>query len=243
MIVLGIETSTAVCAAAIVEHGKVCAERSVEAQYIHSERLIGLVEECIRSVPHAPSLPDAIAVSIGPGSFTGLRIGLSVAKGFAYAGGKILVPVPTLEALAFQAFRSGGLEPGSILMPMIDARRDEVFTALYRVAGEGLEELSPAGASTLAECESAAGINGNAASIIVTGDGAEKFRQHLHRSGHTGLYRFAAGEAARCSASSVALLGERMAAAGHVADTASLEPVYVKEFQTSMKIQHPEGLS
>src|SRR5712692_6734191 len=100
MIVLGIETATAVCGAAIVEDAGVRAEASIEAEHIHSEKLISLIDEALNRATIPFSSIDSVAVSIGPGSFTGLRIGLSVAKGLVYAGGKSLAAVSTLEALA-----------------------------------------------------------------------------------------------------------------------------------------------
>ena len=100
MIVLGIETATAVCAVALVDDDVVRAERRYEIPQAHSEKLMECVDDCLKSAGLALSSIDGIAISIGPGSFTGLRIGLSVAKGLAFATDKPVVGVPTLEALA-----------------------------------------------------------------------------------------------------------------------------------------------
>ncbi len=240
--VLGIETATSVCAAALVRDGTVLAEYSVDAQYVHSERLIGLIEECYRSINGAPPVPGAIAVSIGPGSFTGLRIGLSVAKGLAYAASRPLVAVSTLEAMAHRSVLLGHAAAGDFLMPMIDARRDEVYTAIYRYLDGSLRPVLGPSASVIRDIPGACSGAAGAAGVVVTGDGAAKLQAFLRSRDHAdaGLFRFVDAASRQCSASSVALLGERNALTGDVADTASIEPYYVKEFQTLVKTQHPE---
>src|SRR5258706_14324961 len=100
MKILGIESATVVCAAAIIENGCVRSERTLIAPRIHSEKIISLIDESLDDANITPTELEGVAVSIGPGSFTGLRIGLSVAKGLAYALDKPIVAVPTLEALA-----------------------------------------------------------------------------------------------------------------------------------------------
>ncbi len=136
MIVLGIETATAVCAVALVDDDVVRAERRYEIPQAHSEKLMECVDDCLKSAGLILSSIDGIAISIGPGSFTGLRIGLSVAKGLAFAAGKPLVGVPTLEALALQPVRKDIGEADDVIVPMIDARRDEVYTAIFRRHGQ-----------------------------------------------------------------------------------------------------------
>jgi tRNA threonylcarbamoyladenosine biosynthesis protein TsaB len=243
MIVLGIETATAVCGAAIVGDGNLIAHHSEEAQYVHSERLLVLIGECYTALEKTSGAPDAIAVSIGPGSFTGLRIGLSVAKGLAYAGNIPLVAVPTLEALAWRVVRDGHAGPDELLMPMIDARRDEVYTAVYRYRADRLVEVVPPAAHHCADCPAL--VSDIRSAIIIPGDGAEKFGVYLQQS-HPGLasrYRILSPEAGSCSAAAVAMLGERSAVNGDFNNTATIEPLYVKEFQTLVNTQHPGVIS
>lgn len=160
--ILAIETATDVCGVALVHRGMCIAQRVVGGKNIHSERLMVLVDEVLREACVEMSALDAVAVSIGPGSFTGLRIGLSAAKGLAYARSLPLVPVPTLDALAYEALRmeawnsdtcilsSNEAQCGcaettidlssarcgkgaTIVCAAIDAKRDEAYYAFYEV--------------------------------------------------------------------------------------------------------------
>jgi tRNA threonylcarbamoyladenosine biosynthesis protein TsaB len=229
MTVLGIETATSVCGAAIVDAGRVISSRSVMSQQVHSERLIGLIDDCARDTGPA----GAVAVSIGPGSFTGLRIGLSVAKGIAYAASIPLVAVPTLGALAFRAAQAPGA--GSVIAAMIDARRDEVYTAVYRIVSGALQLLIPASAMTVEACCSALEAEQQASPVVLCGDGWEKFHAFVRRNRQSDAARYiVAGEEFRyCDPAAVATIGEEMLKKGMVADLASCEPVYVKEFYTT----------
>ena len=229
MTVLGIETATMLCGTAIVRDGEVIAETQLSAPQIHSERLLFLVDELLRTSGIPLKELDGIACSIGPGSFTGLRIGLSVAKGLAYASDLPLAAVPTLEALAFRAVRDGRLMPGGRVLAALDARRDEVFTALYSWNGTALGAVIPATAlsvSALLE-QLVAG-----APIVLTGDGSAKVAAGAaaHRSG---LFAMPAAGQELCSPAAVALLGERRLRSGLEADLESLEPEYGKEFTTT----------
>lgn len=129
--ILAIETSTEICSTALIREGTVLALRSVNERNIHSERLLTLIDEVIRESGAGRSSLSAIAVSIGPGSFTGLRIGLSAAKGLAMALTIPIIAVPTLDGIA-EAFRIAQ-QPvaGSRFCAMVDAKREESFYAFY----------------------------------------------------------------------------------------------------------------
>ncbi|MBE3582120.1 MAG: tRNA (adenosine(37)-N6)-threonylcarbamoyltransferase complex dimerization subunit type 1 TsaB [Thermoanaerobacteraceae bacterium] len=127
MLVLGIETSTSVVSAALVDAQKLLAEVYLDSKEHHSRRLLPVISSLLEEVGVKIKDLAGIAVALGPGSFTGLRIGLATAKGLAHAGGKPLVGVPTLDALALNAAGVGGL-----ICPVVVARRQEVYTALYR---------------------------------------------------------------------------------------------------------------
>jgi tRNA threonylcarbamoyladenosine biosynthesis protein TsaB len=219
--VLGIETATSVCAAALARDGIIVAESLVQAERIHAERLMGQIAEVLG--PAGVRSVDGVAVSIGPGSFTGLRIGASVAKGIAFARDIPVVGVPTLEALALHASRSAGLQPGTRLLAALDARRDEVYCQLFDVTGEGPVPLWGTRDVKLGvligelgggNC----GVTGDAAARVLSWPGAP-----------TGLAALPA-EALHCSAGSVALLGGALLRAGKADDPSSLEPRYIKEF-------------
>src|SRR5579872_3342845 len=136
-LILQIETATTVCSVALAEDGKMLACKEVEQRNIHAEKITVFIGEILNEAGKSYDALDAIAVSTGPGSYTGLRIGVSTAKGLSFALDKPLIPVDTLAAMA-DGFK---LQDGTVvtshvlLCPMIDARRMEVFTAVFDVHG------------------------------------------------------------------------------------------------------------
>jgi len=229
--VLGLETATAVCAAAVAIDGTVAAERLIVAPRAHAEKLLTLAEESLALAGVRLADLDGFAVSIGPGSFTGLRIGLSTAKGFAFATRKPVLAVPTLAALAYEAVRSELVGEDEYIVPMIDARRDEVYIAIYRRSGQAATELSPARAIHLHEIPALLPERGR---LLLMGDGAEKFFRSPHRAGERVVLP---ATGASSTGASVALLGEIALRRGDGSDGADLEPLYVKEFYTTATIQ------
>lgn len=224
MKVLGIETATVVCSAAVAVEGAVRAEEEIVQRNAHAENIMRLIRAVLDRAAVTPGQLDAIAVSIGPGSFTGLRIGLSVAKGLCFALEKPLVTVPTLEALAHRALESGVIATPFILAAL-DARRDEVYCQLFDARAGVLVPVGEARDLTLDGL--ARSLDGRA--VTITGDAAAKLRAHDAFARFTPVpERYAS-----CSASSVAVLGEAAAAAGRFADVKSIEPVYIKEFYTT----------
>ncbi|HEX7571491.1 MAG TPA: tRNA (adenosine(37)-N6)-threonylcarbamoyltransferase complex dimerization subunit type 1 TsaB [Bacteroidota bacterium] len=221
MNVLGIETATTVCAAALVRGGRVVAESLLDAGRVHAEKLMGQIVAVLG--PDGVKSLDGVAVSIGPGSFTGLRIGVSVAKGIAFAGNIPLVGVPTLEALALHAAEAGHVEAGTRLLAALDARRDEVYCQLFDVTESGPVPLWDARDMTLGALMEE--LHGSGARV--TGEGAAKV---LSWPGAPATLRMVPGDALRCSAESVARLGEKLLLAGKADDPSALEPRYIKDF-------------
>src|SRR5262245_12251248 len=136
MRLLAIETSTTTGAVALLAEGRVVAESRVSVAVTHGERLMAAIDNVLRAARWELANVEAFAVALGPGSFTGLRIGLSTVKGLAFATGKPVVGVPTLDALAwslpFCAYP---------VCPILDARKNEVYAALYRTLEGRLELL------------------------------------------------------------------------------------------------------
>ncbi|OLD78510.1 MAG: tRNA (adenosine(37)-N6)-threonylcarbamoyltransferase complex dimerization subunit type 1 TsaB [Ignavibacteria bacterium 13_1_40CM_2_61_4] len=239
MTILAIETATEVCGAALVRKGAVIGEASINAPHIHSEKLIGLVDESLGRAAVDLGNIDGIAVSIGPGSFTGLRIGLSVAKGLAFASGKPVVPVPTLKALASHAGRESLAGSPSLVLAMIDAGRGDLYLAAYRDTRGTLQEVAQ---PRVAAPEEVVALFGDERRIVIMGDGADKFQPWL-TAAHPALslrFLFPPRASRLCSAAAVGLIGEEELAAGRAADLATLEPVYGKDFRTLVREHHPE---
>jgi tRNA threonylcarbamoyladenosine biosynthesis protein TsaB len=237
MKILGIETATALCAAAIVADGNVLSEHNADSPQIHSEKLLSIIKDCFQSAKCELSLLDGIAVSIGPGSFTGLRIGLSVAKGLSYTSGKPLAAIPTLKGLAKRALSLKYEERVDFILPLLDARRDEVYMALYCRDGNLLREIIPS--STLS-VEQVYNSLPDKKKILILGDGAEKFQQYSKITDNYDFssYIISLKDVNRCSAAAIAFLGEEMIATRGGEDINSLEPLYVKDFYTLAKTQH-----
>ncbi|MGA2623074.1 MAG: tRNA (adenosine(37)-N6)-threonylcarbamoyltransferase complex dimerization subunit type 1 TsaB [Bacteroidota bacterium] len=237
MTVLAIETATAVCAVAVVADGKTRSEFELDAPRVHSEKLVALIDRALAAASVKSGAIDGIAVSIGPGSFTGLRIGLSVAKGLAYAWTKPLAAVPTLEALAWEAARSGVVHRQGLILPMIDARRDEVYVAGYRYDDGRLEENIAPQSMTMEELMPIIRDNEY---IVMTGDGAGKLKEFAQGKypEYASRISLPVGERFQCRASAVGLIGERQLLNGNATNLETLEPMYVKDFHTLLKTQH-----
>ena len=133
---LALETATDVCSAALMRDGTLTAQASLHRPRVHAEQLAPLIRDLLARAAVDRSALDAVAVSMGPGSYTGLRIGVSTAKGLALAVDAVLIGVPTLEALA--ASVQPCAELGDVACALLDARRDEVYAAAYRFDDDGL---------------------------------------------------------------------------------------------------------
>ncbi|MBP3718098.1 MAG: tRNA (adenosine(37)-N6)-threonylcarbamoyltransferase complex dimerization subunit type 1 TsaB [Eubacterium sp.] len=130
MKILGIDSSGMVASVAIVQDDVIIAEYTMNHKKTHSETLLPMIDEIVKTSETKLEELDAIAIAAGPGSFTGLRIGAATAKGLAMATDKPIIPIKTCEGLAFNMWGAEGL-----ICPIIDARRNQVYTGLYRVKG------------------------------------------------------------------------------------------------------------
>lgn len=142
-VILNIETSTSVCSAALTAEGMVLTHYEDFEGRNHATLLSGFIKQCLDFAAERELKLDAVAVSIGPGSYTGLRIGLSEAKGLCYALKIPLIGVSTLELMAVSVMFNFDYDPETILVPMIDARRMEVYTAAYDSALKPILSPSP----------------------------------------------------------------------------------------------------
>ncbi len=132
MPILCIETSTNVCTVALSENGKIIAQKGTHENFSHSKLLAIFVKEILDENNLTPDRLQAVAVSEGPGSYTGLRIGVSTAKGLAYSLSIPMIAVDTLQIIAIEAIKKyGEASDSTIFCPMIDARRMEVYTSFY----------------------------------------------------------------------------------------------------------------
>ena len=191
MIILGIDTSTSMGGAAVVSSEGLAAEYLLRIHNGHSERIIPAVERALADSGIWLPDVDAFAVVTGPGSFTGIRVGLATVKGFAYSLGKPIIPVTAMEALAWQ-FRAYP----HLIYPIIDARRSEVFTQPF------LEGAPVKAASNCKISDLVLELASHSRPVLLVGQGALQHREHL--AGWSMLF-FPNGR--QCCGSSVAGLG------------------------------------
>ena len=166
MIILGIDTTAVSAGAAVVKDGMLISETYVNTGLTHSQTLMTLIDMVLKLVDLTVDDVDAFAVSAGPGSFTGVRIGVSTIKGLCFAKNKPCFSVSTLEALA----NSVDLE-GYIICPVMDARCMQVYTALFEKQGEDIVRLMDDSPKTLAELQEI--ISDFDKKIMFVGDGAD----------------------------------------------------------------------
>ncbi|HHY40953.1 MAG TPA: tRNA (adenosine(37)-N6)-threonylcarbamoyltransferase complex dimerization subunit type 1 TsaB [Syntrophaceticus sp.] len=175
MRILGIETSTPVVSIAAAEDGQVLGEFSLTTKQGHMEYLLPLIDQLLTSLKLSVRDLDGYAVSVGPGSFTSLRVGLATCKALAHAANKPVAEVPTLDVLAWGLQGTEGL-----ICPMIPARRDEVYTAVYVSTSDGIKRLS--GYLALNPKDLVERLRGQLrAKITFTGEGAQLYRDLLQQ--------------------------------------------------------------
>ena len=169
-LILHIETATNICSVALSDDEKLIAIRETARTNSHSELVTVFVQEVIAEAKSALQQIDAICVSMGPGSYTGLRIGVSVAKGLCYALDKPLISVGTLTAMAYGAIQqTPDMEDPVLLCPMLDARRMEVYYALYT---KNMDEFLNPVAEVMDEHSFSEVLKGHR--LLLFGDGTEK---------------------------------------------------------------------
>ena len=140
-----IETSTALCSTALAENGAIISYRESSAPKAHASLTAVFIKEMLEERGLSPQDCDAFCVSMGPGSYTGLRVGVSTAKGLCFGSGKPLMAVGTLDTLVAQTREIPGLDGDlKYVIPMIDARRMEVYTAVFTPEGKQLTPTTPA---------------------------------------------------------------------------------------------------
>ena len=154
-----LETSTSLCSAALLEGDEITAVRHSSEPRAHAAMTAPYVKEILDERGLKVGDCDAVCLSMGPGSYTGLRVGSSTAKGLCFGGGIPLLAVGTLDVLVAQAIDAGLPEGCEYIVPMIDARRMEVYTALYSAEGQCLTEVAPkvVDSSFIADIRSSAG--------------------------------------------------------------------------------------
>jgi tRNA threonylcarbamoyladenosine biosynthesis protein TsaB len=228
MKLLALETATLMGGVAVSEGERILASLRLGIKVAHSERLMPSIRYCLGQAGLDIKDIDVLAVSIGPGSFTGLRVGLSTAKGLAFARGNLpIVAVPTLEAMAWQ------LPLCSLpVCPLLDARKGELYGAVFQWGPEGFKRLKEE--TTLRPQQWAQELS-RLKEVVLQGEGAWLYRGVLGSLlGRRAV--FAPGHAMQPSAASVAVLGYRMAREGIFSEPMALAPQYIRKSEAELKM-------
>ena len=258
MKILALDSSGLVASVALVEDDNLIAEYTIQYKKTHSQTLLPMLEEIRRMVDLDMDTVDAVAVAAGPGSFTGLRIGSATAKGLAFALEKPIIPVPTLEGLAWQMYGTDAL-----VCPIMDARRNQVYTGLYEFVDRfGKHSLLPedvkspqTGTDTaqnaydmrvveeqcaVAFDEIAQKINRTGRKVIFVGDGIPVFRERMVEVLQV-PWLPAPAHRNRQSAACIAALGRVYYAQGRAVNGAQHVPEYLRLSQAER--ERAEGSS
>ena len=213
-----IETSTALCSVALAEDGVITAYKESSAPKAHASLTAVFIDEILKEKGLTMSDCKAVCVSMGPGSYTGLRVGVSTAKGLCFGSGLPLIAVGTLDTLVAQAQVSGQIGNARYVVPMVDARRMEVYTATFTPEGKQITETAPmiidenSFAEQLAEGE-----------VLFIGDGAGKCADMIKHPNAKFI---------QCNPQASAMLSPAQTAykEKRFEDVAYFEPFYLKEF-------------
>lgn len=228
--ILNIETSSKYCSVALCEGGELYFSLESDCEMDHSVKLAPFVKDCLTELTRHDFTLEAVAVSIGPGSYTGLRIGLSLAKGLCFGKNLPLIGVSTLELLAVKAmFTVQDFNDDRLFIPMIDARRMEVYTAVYNNA---LKEILKPEALILDE-NSFSEFDDKP--LLMIGNGVEKARKVL---------QLPKAQYISCEpkAKDMMALSERAFKKGEFLDLAYSSPFYIKNFQPTTPKKKVEGI-
>jgi tRNA threonylcarbamoyladenosine biosynthesis protein TsaB len=221
--ILHIETSTQVCSVAVSEDSHVIFQQEDHSGPNHAERLGSMVDEALSFTDNHAIPFDAVAVSCGPGSYTGLRIGVSMAKGICYGRNLKLIAVPTLELMCVPVLLREMVEENALLCPMIDARRMEVYAGIYDRA---LKEVRPVGADVVDADTYKQWLDERP--VYFFGNGAAKCMETIN---HPNAHLI---EGIEPLAKWMQPLAERRLLNGQTEDVAYFEPFYLKNYVAKM---------
>ncbi len=228
MKILAVDTSANVASAALAEDGRLICESILNHKKTHSEKIMPMIDEILRDSEIDISDIDLFAAANGPGSFTGLRIGVSTVKALAHATGKPTVGVSTLEGLAYNLFGADG-----IVSPIMDARRAQVYNAVYRWENGALVEIKAPRAIALDECLAEFD---DEKKVYFPGDAAAVYKQQIYeKMGDRAV--FVPFTACLQRASSIAAIAQIKAERGELETYHTLMPFYLRKSQAEREYE------
>jgi tRNA threonylcarbamoyladenosine biosynthesis protein TsaB len=226
MIILAVDTSTTSCSVAVIDEDSLLAEATIVREQTHSKHLMDMVDSVVTLAGLSISELDGFAVTRGPGTFTGLRIGISTVKGLAVASGKPVVGISSLDALAKQCAYSSNL-----VCPLIDARKGEVYFARYRFSDGVLEKVTAEGVLPPAQA-----VSDITEPALFVGSGAVLYQEILLKKvGEQAYFAMSCHNTIR--ASTVARLGMGRFEQKDTDDVGMLVPDYIRQSDAELKLQ------
>lgn len=228
MKILALESSGLVASVAVVTEERLVAEYTTNLKKTHSQTLLPMLDEILRMTGIDITEMDAIAVSGGPGSFTGLRIGSATAKGLGLALGKPIISVPTVDAIAFNLFGTD-----AVVCPLMDARRSQTYTGLYTFENEEMVCISGQKAVMIEEIINE--INTLGREVIFLGDGVPVFREVIEATVKV-AYRFAPAHLSQQRAGALGTLAVRYYNKGKYETAAEHQPDYLRLSQAEREL-------
>jgi len=229
--ILAVETATPHCSVALVEEGVVRAEMSLPTGKQASETLLYAVSALFELQGTTPAALSCVAVSAGPGSFTGLRVGMAAAKGYCFGWSLPIVLVPTLEALAHRF-----PEEKRLLCPVLDARKKEVYSAFFRWEAGVLKRLLP---DVVVPPEKLLDLLPEGERVVLFGDGLKSYTT-MFQDRLEGRALFIGGPEGLPSAGMVGILGEKAFIAGAAINPRTAVPAYIRPSEAEFKRPHPQ---
>lgn len=237
MKILALDSSGLVASVALVENDELIAEYTIQYKKTHSQTLLPMLDEIRNMVELDLSTVDAIAIAAGPGSFTGLRIGSATAKGLALALNKPIIPVPTVDGIAYQMYGTD-----AIVCPIMDARRNQVYTGIYEFVYEDsqykmvtVEQQCAVAFDKIAEKLNAIGKK-----VVFIGDGIPVFKERMKELMQV-PYTLAPAHRARQSAAAVAVLGGLLYQEGKYVSGSEHAPEYLRLSQAERERAESEA--
>lgn len=233
MKILAMDSSSLVASVAVLEDDILMAEYTINYKKTHSQTLLPMIDEAVRMIELDLCMVDAIAIAKGPGSFTGLRIGSATAKGLGLALDKPIIAVPTLEAMAYNLWGNDAL-----IVPIMDARRNQVYTGIYRfIDGEETVIKDPC---AIAIEELIEELNTRKEKVVFLGDGVPVFREKIEKLLQA-PHEFAPAHINRQRAAAVGALAFRYYEKNIIETAAEHKPDYLRLSQAERERQEREA--
>lgn len=227
MNILAFDTASQAGSVALMRDNIIIAYTQLNIGLTHSEKLLPIIHQLVSMTNFDLETIDAIAITRGPGSFTGLRIGYSTGKGLSIGLNKPLIPIPTLDVLA-----ANGKGCSGIIVPIMNARRGQVYTAIYRSQHNQIEQLTPYQAISLSSLLEEIAIKTPNESIFFTGDGIEYFKEEIIQDKRLQVI-FSEGCRINVCADNLAILAKSYLEEGF--SNISIEPIYLRESEAVIK--------